>query len=278
MKILDVEQLIAYKREKREARMSQLAESMRERHERIAKRTKDEEEYYEEEIRKHADFVSQCLSEYSPDRLHTWFLLDHWTVQEGLILLSGFDPKDIPLDEKGEISIPYFSEERRKISEISSIRRLDNLTPFAEMTEDIIGETRTARMALNIWHEHSQILRIWKSGVHSEERYPPKYFIDWAISKKLSIDWLDWAKAEGYYGEQSIADETPLSPRARNNYLGIIGALADHYWKTTYPGQNFKQAKILEDLLPYTGFPGLTESQTHLKKTLTQAMNLIDQK
>lgn len=258
--------------------MSQLAESMRERQDRLTRQIKEEGDDYEEEIREHAAFVLQCFSEYSPDRLHTWFLLDHWTVQEGLILLSGFDPKAMPLDKKGEISIPYSSIERRKVREISSIRRLDNLTPFAEMTEDIIGEARSTKMSLHIWSEHSHFLRIWKSGAHAEDRYPPKYFIDWAISKRLSIDWLDWAKAEGYYGEKAVAEEAPLSARTRNNYLGIIGALVDHYWKTTYPGQEYKQAKMLEDLVPYNGYPGLTESQTHLKKTLTLAKILIDQK
>lgn len=276
MKILDVEQVIADKREWREERMSKLAESMRERQERLIKRTKEEEEYYEEEIRKHADFVSQCLSEYSPDRLHIWFRLDHWTVQEGLLLLSGFDPKAIPLDEKGEISIPYIVEERRAIREMSFIRRLDNLTPFKEMTEDIIGVTRASSMAWDIRHEHAQILRIWKSGAHSEERYTPKYFIDWAISKRLPIDWLDWVKAEGYYGERPKEEESPdadngkdVSPKSEASYLNIIGSLAHLYWQAAHPGEKYTQATLIADLEKYD-FPGMGERT--LKDKLTKAM------
>ena len=77
---------------------------------------------------------------------------------------------------------------------------------------------------------------------------------------------------------QPVDEEKVLAPRAKNNYLGIIGALTDLYWKTTYPGRDFKQSQVLDDLAPYKGYPGITESQTHLKNTLTQAMNLIDQK
>lgn len=279
MKILDVEQVIADKRQQRAERAERLTESMRERQERLLRRKKDEEEYYEEQIRKHADFVSQCLSEYSPVRLHIWFRLDHWTVQEGLLLLSGFDPKAIPLNEKGEIAIPFVTEERRKMREMSFIRRLDNLTPFKEMTEDLIGETRSTTMAWDIWQEHAQILRIWKSGAHNEERYPPKYFIEWAISKRLPIDWLDWAKAEGYYGnlpkkEPGTDSEKPLASKEKNNLLNLIGALQDLYWNAAHPGEEYKQTTMLAELERYKGFGGLSESQ--LKRTLPAAKKAIE--
>lgn len=276
MKILDVEQVIADKRQQRAERAERLAESMRERQERLLRRKKDEEEYYEEQIRKHAVFVSQCFSEYLPVRLHIWFRLDHWTVQEGLILLSGFDPKAIPLDEKGEISIPLISEERCKIREMSFIRRLDNLTPFKEMTEDLIGETRSTTMAMDIWQEHAQILRIWKSGAHNEERYPPKYFIDWAIGKKLPIDWLEWAKAEGYYGDRPKEEDVPdadngkdVTAKSEAAYLNIIGSLAHLYWEAAHPGEKYTQATLIAELEKYD-FPGMGER--NLKDKLTRAI------
>ncbi len=281
---IDIEVLIAAKRAERQKRLQAQNDSELERFERRIQRQKENAEQVEKRLREHAELLSNCLAKYSPIRLHNWFLLDNWTVPDGLILLSGFDPKNVPLNERGEVVIPHLWSDtlHGKTSQerfvLSRIRRLDNLPIFAELTVEILGEDYVNMISNDFMLLHTKALRIWNSGTHNELRYPPKYFIDWAISKKMPIDWLEWVKAEGYYGDQSTAEEKPLAPRARNNYLGIIGALADLYWKTTYPGQDFKHAKVLEDLLPYTGFPGLTESQTHLKNTLTQAMNLIDQK
>lgn len=77
---------------------------------------------------------------------------------------------------------------------------------------------------------------------------------------------------------QPVDEEKALATRSKNNYLGIIGALTDLYWKGIYGEAPYSQTKMLEDLEPYKGFPGHTEHQTHLKSSLTLAMQLINQK
>lgn len=287
---IDIEALIAAKREEREKKIQAQNDNELERRARRIERQKERAEYEDQRLREHAVFISDRLAEYSPELLEDWFILDHWTVEEALILLAGFSPKHIPLDENGRVHIPlYFDEDpwadggailhtevAGKRVMLSRIRRLDGLDLFGKFTFQILGVSRIASISADFSFFHNQLLRVWKSGSHMESRYPPKYFINWAVSKKIPIRWLDWAKAEGYYDDQSTADEKPLASRTKNNYLGIIGALADLYWKTKYPGEEYKKSQMLEDLEPYKGFPGHTEHQTHLKDSLALGKKVID--
>lgn len=286
---IDIEALIAAKREKREKRIQAQNDSELERRARRMEKQREVAEWEDARLREHAAFIAARLAEYSPGLLEDWFILDHWTVQDALILLAGFCPKHIPLDEEGRVSIPlYFDEDpwaddqailhkevAGKRVMLSRIRRLDGLDVYGKFTFQILGVSRIASITANFSVFHNQLLRIWNSGAHTEQRYPPKYFIDWALSKNVQIDWLEWAKVEGYYGDQAAADETPLSTKERNNYLHLIGALLEVYWESTHPGKNYygkdfnlsEVAKALEDR--YKEYGGMSERQ--LSATIPKA-------
>lgn len=288
---IDIEALIAAKQEERQARIQRIEESERERQQRRVKRAQQDAEQYEQDLRRHATKISECFGgEYSPNLLHNWFLLDHWTVQQALILLCGYDANHVPHDQEGRVSVPVFLDEElwetdrwklpsdeaaRRIGLIR-IRRLDGLQLFGPFTVQILGTSRVGSIALDFKLMHGQLLRIWNSGTHVELRYPPKYFIDWAVSKKLSIDWLEWAEAEGYYGEPPAHDASigkDVSPKSEAAYLNIIGALGELYWAAAHPGQEYSQAALLAALKSYEGFTGMSER--NLKDKLTKAMRAV---
>lgn len=75
--------------------------------------------------------------------------------------------------------------------------------------------------------------------------------------------------------EAAGSEERPLRGKERSNYLNLIGALADLYWKTAYPDQEYSQVKLLADLEKYDGFPGMRDR--NLKEKLTLAMRAITQ-
>lgn len=286
----DIESLITEKREEREAKRREIEENERSRQERRIQRAQQDEERYEKKIREHAACISDCFTKaYSPVRLHKWFLHDHWTVQEGLILLCGFDPEHIPLDESGQIAIPLpgFDLEsgarlERFKSNVWRIRRLDNLTLYNELTIDILGVPLVQSLHWDLTSLHSQILRVWNSGSHAEARYPAKYFIDWAISKKIPIEWLEWARSHDYYDAplsnvNEIAavatNDKDVSGKSETAYLHIIGALCELYWSAAHPGEEYKQTVLLGELEKYKGFHGMGER--NLKEKLTKAMRAI---
>ncbi len=291
---IDIEALIAAKREEREKKIQAQNDNELERRARRIERQKERAEYEDQRLREHAVFIADRLAEYSPELLEDWFILDHWTVEEALILLAGFSPKHIPLDEDGRVNIPlYFDEDpwadggailhkevAGKRVMLSRIRRLDGLDLFGKFTFQILGVSRIASISADLSFLHNSLLRIWKSGSHTESRYPPKYFIDWAVSKKVPVRWLDWAKAEGYYGErpkeggvQDMGNGKDVSPKSEAAYLNIIGALGELYWSAAHPGQEYSQAALLAALKPYEGFAGMSER--NLKDKLTKAIRAI---
>jgi len=283
---IDIEALIIAKREAQEKKVQAQNDQELERRERRMQRQKDKAEQDEKRLRKHAEFVCGCLAEYLPIRLHSWFLLDNWTVQEGLILLCGFDPSYVPINAQGEVVMPHLWVDElhgKTVQErlaLSRVRRLDNLPILAESTVDILGEDYVNMISTDFELLHARVVRIWNSGTHTEQRYPPKYFIEWAISKRLPVDWLEWAQAEGYYGERpqegavqvrGIGKE--VSPKSEAAYLNIIGALGELYWAAAHPEQEYSQAALLAALKPYEGFSGMSER--NLKDKLTKAMRAI---
>lgn len=76
------------------------------------------------------------------------------------------------------------------------------------------------------------------------------------------------------FATKKPAEETPLSSKERNNFVNLIGALADLYCKTVYPNENHVQTKLLADLEKYAGYSGLSES--HLKRILPLAKKAIE--
>lgn len=299
----DLEPLLAAKREELESKLREQEEAHEKRRQRFTERLHGGAKSYEIELRRRAAEISECLAEYSPVALLDWFRLDNWTVQEGLILLCGFSPDGVPFKENGELSIPiYFGKEfsqdyylghddyasliwgdkARERRKLGYITRLDGLRPYDLMTIQILGEDRITRLLLRFKLAYDKRLTVWNSGSHSELRYPPKYFVDWAVNKGFNIPWLDWVKAQGYYGELSKNAEDSVRPedgskvlsaKSEAANLNIIGALLELYWQAAHPGEEYSQSVVLAQLKKYEGFAGMSER--NLKDKLTRAVRAI---
>jgi hypothetical protein len=133
------------------------------------------------------------------------------------------------------------------------------------------------RVAIDYFFADANELRvIWDSGSHKEMN-PPKYYIDWAITKKIDIPWLDYAIKNGFYEPAELVNK-PLGNKERDNLYRIIGALKDTL--TTDPigatdSIAFKsEAKLIEYLTPqYKGYDGL--GKTNLEKVFALASKLL---
>lgn len=134
---IDIEALVAEWKQQQE----KIILTIDERKERLLKRNRENGELYEQVFRRKVSLIAKCVSGYAPSRLHDWFLLDHWTVKEGLILLCGFEPKHIPHDEEGQLHIPAEHNYVQNLH-IEKIQRLDNLPVYDPLTAKILGKSR----------------------------------------------------------------------------------------------------------------------------------------
>lgn len=114
----------------------------------------------------------------------------------------------------------------------------------------------------------NRYLKIFKSGVHGLTN-PPRYYIDWAISKQIEIPWLDWAIEKGYYSLQNekVKPSKDLKPKERETMIRIIHALAKNGYK--YPTHGSLK-DIVDDF--HRNLNGASE--TTLKKYLDEFSTL----
>lgn len=74
---------------------------------------------------------------------------------------------------------------------------------------------------------YHRLREIWCSTDLLEEKYPPEFFIDWALSKRFRPDWLDWAIDKGLYTPKELRDlpatiqNTPTAPDYSTSWLKI---------------------------------------------------------
>jgi hypothetical protein len=81
---------------------------------------------------------------------------------------------------------------------------LDNERYFSTKDPDIIRRLEK---------EVQRLLSIWESGQH-ENYNPPSYYIEWALSKKIKIAWLDYAEKQGLYKSPESKNLASISPLA----------------------------------------------------------------
>jgi hypothetical protein len=86
-------------------------------------------------------------------------------------------------------------------SPIIEVVTLNNESYFSSEDPDITRRLEEASQRL--WS-------IWKSGRH-ENFNPPSYYIEWALSKKIKIDWLDYAEKQGLYKSPEPKNSANLS-------------------------------------------------------------------
>ena len=172
--------------------------------------------------------------DWNKSKLSDYLLYDEWHTDNAWYVLAGFD---------------YYATSATDGISVKRILLLDN--PIHAVRQDADGYIS------NMLGEVDKLRDYWGGG-NSQEYYPPSYFIEWAISKRMTPDWLGWAienklyipeqkliienRYEGLtdkeiiekiYGREpqlinSVIVDKPLSPRTENNYLRLIMQLANN--------------------------------------------------
>lgn len=227
-------------------------------------------------------------------KLFYWLAYDTWDVFSGLAILNNIEPRSLCFDENGNI---YKNEDARNRKEktkkrfvrasnyradsIPHLRTLDDFrlssrtldTVFHEISNILTQFPRNTNIyQTRLLHSYYVTLDIWRSGNHTEDRYPVKYFIDWAIKKRIIPEWLDWAKENGLIDDDNkpeIEDREPAR-KSRTSFQNVMAALFNELLESKKK-ENPKITKtelICELAHNYSGYTGFSKS--FLKQNITQ--------
>ena len=134
------------------------------------------------------------------------------------------------------------------------------------------------------WHDtmlqnYYEALTIWKSGNHTESRYPPKYFIDWAFSKGIKPKWLDWAKENGLIDNDNkpeIEDKEPTG-KSRTSFQNAMAALFNELLAAKQEkNPKITKSAIIQKLMDKYSGVGIKES--FLTKNINEGQKTLQQK
>ena len=161
-----------------------------------------------------------------------YLLYGLWPPVKAWALLAGFDWHE-DVDNKPEF-IPFSNEDEEIYK--------DELRLYKEEERDYYKKKENLRRLQNFWH----------SDAFDEENLTPKYYIDWALSKRFRPDWLDWAVEKELYipnlnadNQQSSEIDKPLNTRTENNYLRLIMQLAVSNIKDFDPKKPYEAAALI---------------------------------
>jgi hypothetical protein len=243
---LDVEALVRDWKQKmdrfEDQRQSDLLEYQRQQAERRVERTRLREGRYRRQVSEIADI----LSGKSVNGIIAWLRHDKWTVNEGLVLLCAYQPENVQFDENGTASTEDCSKCKTGYERLQkSVRRLDGLVLYDPTTIEVLGEESIRAENRHFLRLHADLLKVWRSGAHVEDRYYPDYFVQWALGKGYFIAWLKYARSVGYFVEPD-PEEKPFGMTERNTLLVMIAALCK---KLGIDPQDKSSAKKLERLV-----------------------------
>ncbi len=180
------------------------------------------------------------------ESLHEYLSFDNWNTDEAFLLLAGVWPFEAKISETAVSSPRYGVIEPPVIIHAGLLDQECNV----QFREDYERLRILAGRRFRLFREQ------WERGNHSEARYPPSYFIDWAKSKNFSPCWLNiWqqqlelARAATKEVSDSMAVASTESPG--KTLLNLPPKKTKNVW----------DAVALQRLLEESKMPGMT----HLK-------------
>jgi hypothetical protein len=256
------------RREERLKRREEMARRKRDLDEALGVRQEDRAiSIYAEQLVK---MRAQLNGEAAPDRLHYWFLMDSWTPNQAFAILAGYCPQSLQFDDDGKLVSDYRGE-------YGGLVWLSGLELDGFFTDMVVGEDFKKRHKRAFEENLKAFNDIWKTGAHTEPRYHPSYYLDWANRKRIKIQWLDWARSEGLLPweekQAAVTASGEVSGKAESNYLNLIGALCELYWRAAHGDAPIVQQRILDVLSEYKDYPGLSER--NLKDKISRALKSI---
>lgn len=237
--MIDIEQTMAMWREQHVDREEQRLRAIRERAEFAEKRLLDRIESRERNaLAEVTEAVSLIDGEFIPTRLGFWLKHDTWSANEGLAILSDFDPSTLKFEGVTGLETARSADNEDALHDYANQRgfngpiRLDGLRLHDKVMAELLPrEFREIQTKLELDNRHLTML--WNSGSHLEPRYAPSYFIRWAETKKIEISWLRWAIDSGLYRETSsnndvdVKPEKELATREKNTLLRLVAVLCE---------------------------------------------------
>lgn len=125
--------------------------------------------------------------------LGTYLLYDFWSPDDGLCILAGFD---------------FLAHQHGTAGQLDWTRTLSPVTfqGFCNSEDQSESEELLSIMQVELIH----LRMIWANSRRDTEAevYPPAFFIEWALSKSFTPDWLDWAISTGRYVPKQELTET----------------------------------------------------------------------
>lgn len=222
-------------------------------------------------------YIINNLKYYIPLNLRDWFLFDTWDIGSGLALLCDIDPTSLSFDADGNIQQSY---ELTMLNGLKlSDRFLDDVLREFFFTLRVDCEICSEYWQTNLLERHSFLLRVWKSGNHTEDRYPPKYFIDWAISKGIKPKWLNFAKKKGLINDDNkpeIEDREPAG-KSRTSFQNAMAALFNELLAAKQErNPKITKSAIIQKLMDKYSGVGITES--FLTKNINEGQKTLQTK
>lgn len=288
---LILEQLIEAKKNKNRKAIKEEREILERRLERLKTREKLDNNFYERSYRS----LLLRLDHLRPKNLYYWMMFDTWDIYSGIAILNNIDPRSLCFDDEGYIYKNEVLKDKKQKTPSTFCPKsfihlhlvtLDGIELSNEELNHILGVVNaktlspksTEQWQRNLLKNYYTALAIWQSGNHNEGRYPPQYFIEWAVSKNMAPKWLDWAKENNLIGgsKKSTNDEKEINAKSESAYLNIIGALFGELLsekRKTNP--KITQTSLIEDLsIAYDGYSGL--SKTNLGQKVPSAIRRIN--
>jgi hypothetical protein len=183
------------------------------------------------------------MNPYSFSSLGTYLTLDSWSWKDGLLLLAGGDPDYADINWEGYDNYMGVHIDQPKVNDMGFLdcRWGDADTPSSYELGDnedyFRGDEMVERKIEHLGLIESRLRRIYQQWINAlvphEARNMPSYYIDWAMSKGIHIEWFDWAVKEGFYKNNRKPADSELSSRKYDSMLKIIHALAHNGYK--YP-------------------------------------------
>ena len=180
--------------------------------------------------------------EWDRTELEQYLLYDNWRPSKAMILLSGHTYANEC------ILVDYRSHQTHEPN-VNSLNARDSFMACEiearRFKDDLLLKTEEAFQFLQ---------SAWDSGYFPYSRYPPEFFIDWAIDKRRPPAWLDWAIDKGLYTPKELRNlpatiqNTPAAPefdKASPTYPPEL-ALALDAWRavSTTEGKGKPKARI----------------------------------
>lgn len=210
---------------------------------------------------------------YRDSDINTYLEYETWFWKDALIILAGGNLVGADINWDGYFNFAGVHIDSPVVNNIAFLDLSISDHYDLPIDEDIKGwedvQNEKRKQINTLSNNLDYLYKHWKNSLINESRNPPKFYIDWALTKSYHIPWLQYAIDSALYvTKASNSDipvvEKPLSKKERQTLLVIIAALAKesgiNLTKTSKAGE------LIANMTQLIGAPiGATTIENHLK-------------